>query len=246
MDAMCIINKNSGILTYCSKEFSMSTSLVIHDKLYNQIDKSIDNGDDFKDKIKNININISSNLDRYPINQQMITPDGWKYKLDIVEMMTNDYISLIIKDFDMVLDRILQNPIYRRLLYFSVPIECVLIDENKTICRVTKRIIETINESTCDTETEATNFIDMDFNKYDLFIINIDISGYISGINLLEMIKGDRRIRPYAKFVAISADNSSEMHDTCINAGFDFFLDKPLDKSKLEALFNIYKTITFR
>jgi hypothetical protein len=37
----------------------------------------------------------------------MITPDGWKYKLDIVEMMTNDYVSLIIKDFDMVLDRIL-------------------------------------------------------------------------------------------------------------------------------------------
>ena len=75
MDAMCIINKNSGIITYCSKEFSMSTSLVIHDKLYNQIDKSIDNGDDFINRISNINMQTNNLLS---ISHQMITKDGWK------------------------------------------------------------------------------------------------------------------------------------------------------------------------
>ena len=76
-----------------------------------------------------------------------------------------------------------------------------------------------------------------------LFIIDIHMPGY-GGLELIEMIKGDRRLKSNAKFAAISSDDRSDLIHQCINKGYDIFVPKPFNNNKLKSLIHTYKTIT--
>ena len=65
-----------------------------------------------------------------------------------------------------------------------------------------------------------------------------------NGINLIEMIKGDSRLKANAKFAAISVDDDDKLADQCLKKGFNMFIPKPFDRSKVSYLIDTYKTMT--
>ena len=67
------------------------------DGIYDHIDESIDNGDDFINKISNIKVK-TNRLDLLSISHQMVTKDGWIYTLFVNAMMNADHISMMIND----------------------------------------------------------------------------------------------------------------------------------------------------
>jgi len=73
-ESICIIDK-TGTISWMNNEFYYSTGLRINDCIYDHIDESIDNGDDFINRISNINMQTNNLLS---ISHQMITKDGWK------------------------------------------------------------------------------------------------------------------------------------------------------------------------
>ena len=250
-ESLCIVDK-TGIISWCTNEFYLFTGLKYNDNIHEHIDNSISNtGDIFIDKIKNIHLQ-NNRFDLFPINQQMITPDGWKYRLDVNNLMTNDYVSMIIKDIESIYQRLFTIPLYRlatipsyrrAILHFNSPIKVVAVDDSRVTCNIIKRLIDQTLKHSCDIEVESINFLDINLQDYDLFIIDIHMPGY-GGLELIEMIKGDRRLKSNAKFAAISSDDRSDLIHQCINKGYDIFVPKPFNNNKLKSLIHTYKTIT--
>ena len=242
IDCVCIIDKE-GIISYMSNEFHYSTGLRMSDCIFDHIDNTIDDGNEFINKINNIQ-NQNYRFDLYPINHHMITPDGWNYTLDVMSIMfANTYISMIIKDVSLVRQRLLTNPVYRIRYHFIIPIKALVIDDSITTCHVMKRLIEQDGIHNCNIESDSTNVLDINIEEYDLFIFDINMPGY-SGTNLIEMIKGNPRLKSNAKFTAISTDDSLELVQQCLDKGFDLFLPKPLNRFKVLNLIETYKTIS--
>jgi two-component system cell cycle response regulator DivK len=237
MESICIIDR-MGIISRMNNEFHYSTGLRMTDCVYDHIDKSVDTGDSFK------NIELQNNrFDLFPIDQQMITSDGWVYILHVNSVMTKDYISLIIRDTTSLSQRLMINPVYRIKFHFDTAIKVLVIDDSIVMCKAMKRLIEQSRTHICDIETDSTTSLDANFQDYDLFVFDIHMPGY-SGINLIEMIKGDRRLKSNAKFVAISSYTNTEFIEHCLEKGFDMFLPKPFNKRTVQYLIHAYKTIT--
>ena len=242
IDCICIIDKE-GMISYVTNEFHYCTGLRISDNIIDQIDNTIDDGNEFINKISNIQ-NLDHRFDLYPINFHMITPDGWNYKLDVMSVMSDyTYIVMIIKDVSIARQRLLANPVYRIIYHSSIPIKALVIDDSITTCRVIKRLIQQDDIHTCDIETDSTNVLDTNIEEYDLFIIDINMPGF-SGINLIEMIKGNPRLKSNAKFTAMSTDDSLELVQQSLDKGFDMFLPKPICKYKILNLIQTYKAMT--
>jgi CheY-like chemotaxis protein len=173
----------------------------------------------------------------------MITKDGWPYTLYVNSIMNADHISLMITFSPSVYERLFNHPVYRIKLHYSSPIKVLVVDDSIVESRFMKRLIDQTGIHSCDIETDSITILDINIKKYDLFVFDIHMPGY-NGINLIEMIKGDRRLKSNAKFVAISSDTNIEFIEHCLDKGFDMFLPKPFNKRTVQYLIHTYKTIT--
>ena len=239
IECICIINK-TGTISWMNNEFHSSTGLKMNDCIYDHIDESIDNGNDFINRISNINMQTN---DLLSISHQMITKDGWPYTLYVNSIMNADHISLVITFSPSVYERLFNHPVYRIKLHYSSPIKVLVVDDSIVESRFMKRLIDQTGIHSCDIETDSITILDINIKKYDLFVFDIHMPGY-NGINLIEMIKGDSRLKPNAKFAAISSDNEIKMIRECLAKGFDMFVPKPISKIKIFYLIETYKKIT--
>lgn len=241
MECICIIDK-SGTISWMNNEFYYSTGLRMSDCIYDHIDESIDNGDDFINRISNIKVK-TNRLDLLSISHQMITKDGWIYTLYVNSIMNADHISLIINDSLSLHQRLFNHPVYRIKLHYSSPIKILVVDDSIVASRFMKKLIDQTGIHSCDIETDSITILDINIEKYDLFVFDIHMPGY-NGINLIEMIKGDSRLKANAKFAAISVDDDDKLADQCLKKGFNMFIPKPFDRSKVSYLIDTYKAIT--
>lgn len=69
---------------------------------------------------------------------------------------------------------------------------------------------------------------------FDFAILDINMPE-LSGIEVVQAVLADDAPLP-PKFVALSADNTSDMQASCLTAGFEHFIEKPLTPKKLKAL----------
>ncbi len=69
---------------------------------------------------------------------------------------------------------------------------------------------------------------------YDIAILDINMPE-MTGIEVVQSVLSDSSIIP-PQFAALSAHSTAKMQASCLAAGFDFFIEKPLDSSKLDSL----------
>ena len=69
---------------------------------------------------------------------------------------------------------------------------------------------------------------------FDLAVLDINMPE-LNGIEVVQEVLSNSALLP-PKFVALSAHTTSEMQAACLASGFDHFIEKPLDPSKLEGL----------
>ena len=242
IECICIVDKKTGIISWMNNEFYYSTGFRMNDCIYDQIDKSIDNGNDFISRISNIVVQ-TNRIDLFSIHHQMITKDGWIYTMIVNSIMNIDYISLIIRDSPSLHQRLSSNPVYRIKMHCSAPVKVLVVDDSTVECKFIKNLLDQTRIHSCDIETDSITFLDTNIHQYDLFIFDINMPGY-SGINLIEMIKGDSRLKPNAKFAAISSDEDPNMITQSLEKGFDMFVPKPINRYKVSYLIETYKMIT--
>jgi len=239
IECICIVDKKTGIISWMNNEFYYTTELRMNDCIYDQIDKSIDNGNDFISRISSIDVQ-TNRTDLLSIHHQMITKDGWIYTLFVNSVMNIDYISLIISDSPSLYQRLSNNPVYRIKIHCSTPVKVLLVGDSIVECKLFKNLVDQTSIHSCDIETDSVTFLETNIHQYDLFVFDIDMPGY-SEINLIEVIKGDSRLKPSAKFAAVSSDPS--MTSQSLEKGFDMFVPKPINRYKVSHLIETYKMI---
>lgn len=85
-------------------------------------------------------------------------------------------------------------------------------------------------------ETAADLFERVGQKKYEVFLIDLNLNDpSIDGFGVLSQLKNNPSTAQ-ALFVAHTNYTGRDWEERCLEAGFDFFLPKPLDRSKFSSL----------
>lgn len=111
----------------------------------------------------------------------------------------------------------------------------VLIADDMDFNRyINKEVLEKLGAEVVETVDGTRALEALGASHFDLAILDINMPG-LSGIEVVKAALASSDILP-PKFVALSAHATPVMEARCLEAGFDHFIEKPLDPGKLEGL----------
>ena len=111
----------------------------------------------------------------------------------------------------------------------------VLIADDMDFNRYINKEVLTRMGATVHEATDGTSALKMlEATHYDLAIMDINMPG-LNGIEVAQSVLANNSLLP-PKFVALSAHTTSNMQTSCLAAGFEHFIEKPLSPNKLEVL----------
>lgn len=113
--------------------------------------------------------------------------------------------------------------------------QIVLIADDMNFHRhINKQVLQRMG-ATVHEATDGTHALKMlQTTHYDIVIMDIHMPG-LSGIEVVKSIL-ETASHSLPKFIALSAHATSRMKASCLEAGFDHFIEKPLSPKKLENL----------
>ena len=111
----------------------------------------------------------------------------------------------------------------------------VLIADDMDFNRyVNKEVLEKIGATVHEATDGRLALQALESRQFDIAILDINMPE-MTGIQVVQSVLSDSAILP-PKFVALSAHTTAKMQASCLAAGFDHFIEKPLDPDKLKGL----------
>jgi signal transduction histidine kinase/CheY-like chemotaxis protein len=111
----------------------------------------------------------------------------------------------------------------------------VLIADDMDFNRyVNKEVLEKIGATVHEATDGKLALEAIKSQNFDIAILDINMPE-MTGIQVVQSVLSDSAILP-PKFVALSAHTTAKMQASCLAAGFDHFIEKPLDPDKLKGL----------
>jgi CheY-like chemotaxis protein len=111
----------------------------------------------------------------------------------------------------------------------------VLIADDMDFNRyVNKAVLQKMGATVHETSDGKQALIALEAGNFDIAILDINMPE-MTGIEVVQSALSDRSILP-PKFIALSAHTTAKMQASCLAVGFDHFIEKPLDPTKLEGI----------
>jgi len=108
----------------------------------------------------------------------------------------------------------------------------LVVDDSKANLKIATVILQSLDHSvtTADSGSDALNLMKM--QKFNLILMDVNMPG-IDGLETTRRIRNDPMQTAHTPILGLSASAFAEDIQSCLNAGMDGFLAKPISKSEL-------------
>ncbi|MEC6798304.1 response regulator [Photobacterium sp. S4TG1] len=124
----------------------------------------------------------------------------------------------------------------------------LIIDDQLSSALLIQNILHSINLAAIDIATNSLNALQLcKTTAYDLILIDFHLDPYISGSELITVMKKNNYINSYCGLIFISGDRTPEVIVTSISLDADSFLSKPLNIGQLkQRIITVYQACLVR